>query len=98
MAKKQKKPVKHIPQRTCVGCRQVLSKRDMMRLVRTQDGVEFDPTGKKNGRGAYIHNRRECWEKALKGNLEKALHTTISEENRRSLEEFVNSPAIGQND
>lgn len=48
-----------------------------------------DPSGKANGRGAYIHNQRECWENALKGALEKALHTTINEENRKSLLEMM---------
>jgi len=81
-----------------VGCREVLSKRVLMRLVRTDDGVVCDPTGKANGRGAYVHDQRECWEKALKGNLEKALRTTISEENRRSLVEIMNSLKTSQDE
>jgi len=93
VAKKKKKPAKHIPQRTCVGCRKVLSKRELMRVVRSDNNVQFDPTGKANGRGAYIHNQRECWEKALDGKLEKALHTTISAEDRRSLVEVMDSLA-----
>ncbi len=62
-----------------------------MRIVRASDGVQYDPGGKANGRGAYIHNKRECWEKALNGRLEKALHTTISEDNITSLRETMNA-------
>jgi uncharacterized protein len=98
VAKKQKRPVKHIPQRTCVGCREILSKRELMRVVRTDDGVVYDPSGKANGRGAYIHDQRECWKKALSGSLEKALHTTIDEENRRSLNEIMDSLAASHDD
>jgi len=81
-----------------VGCREVLSKRDLMRIVRTADGVMYDPSGKADGRGAYIHDLRTCWESALKGNLEKALHTTISEEDRRHLREIMDSLATGSDE
>jgi len=90
--------VKHIPQRTCVGCREILSKRELMRVVRTAGGVQYDPSGKANGRGAYIHDQRECWDKALSGSLEKALHTTIDEENRRSLTELMDSLATNHDE
>jgi predicted RNA-binding protein YlxR (DUF448 family) len=44
-----------VPQRTCIGCRQVRPKRDLVRLVVDADGrVVVDPTGKRSGRGAYI--------------------------------------------
>jgi predicted RNA-binding protein YlxR (DUF448 family) len=63
-----------------------LNKRSLIRLVRTSEGVEIDPTGKKAGRGAYLHDRRSCWEKALKGNLlEHALKTTLTENERERL-------------
>ena len=77
---------KHLPQRTCIGCRDVLSKRSLIRLVRSPDGVAVDPTGKKSGRGAYLHDSRNCWERALKGDsLERALRTTLSDEERERL-------------
>lgn len=54
---------KHIPQRTCIGCRTVQSKRELLRIVRTPEGrVVADPTGKRNGRGTYVHKTRECFE------------------------------------
>jgi predicted RNA-binding protein YlxR (DUF448 family) len=78
---------KHLPQRTCVGCRTVLAKRQLVRLVRTAAGsVEIDPTGKAQGRGAYLHDRRECWNKALaSGALEHALRVILTEAERARL-------------
>lgn len=90
----KKKPVqrvKHVPQRTCVGCREVLPKRTMTRIVRTADGVQIDPTGKLAGRGAYLHDRRECWERGLKGALAHALKATISPDERVALEEHMST-------
>ena len=91
VSKKPVQRVKHVPQRTCVGCREVLPKRKMIRLVRTAEGVYVDPTGKLAGRGAYLHDRRECWERALKGALEHALKTTLTVDDRARLEEYMNS-------
>jgi len=75
----------HIPQRTCLACRKVRAKRELIRLVRAVDGrVEIDTTGKKAGRGSYLC--LECCETGLKGNrLEHALHTSITEDNRQQL-------------
>jgi len=57
---------KHIPQRTCIGCRVVQSKRELLRIVRTPEGrVSADPTGKRNGRGTYVHKTRDCFENIL---------------------------------
>ena len=86
--KKQKQPRKHIPQRTCVGCREVLSKNELIRIVRTSDGIMVDPTGKLNGRGAYIHAKKGCWERALKGSLAKALKADLNEQDREYLSNY----------
>lgn len=62
--------VKKIPQRTCVGCKVVKPKKELIRIVRSPEGeVLVDPTGKKSGRGAYICPSTECLEKAFKGSL-----------------------------
>lgn len=82
---------KHIPQRTCVGCRTVLPKRSLVRLVRRPEGVQIDPTGKLAGRGAYLHNLRSCWERGLKGPLAAALKTTLMPEDRQRLEEYMST-------
>ena len=91
MSKKPVQRIKHVPQRTCVGCREVLPKRKMVRIVRTAEGVQIDPTGKLAGRGAYLHDRRDCWERGLKGALGHALKTSLTEDDRARLEEFMNT-------
>ncbi len=79
---------KHVPQRTCVACRQTRAKRDLVRIVRSLSGeIEIDPTGKRPGRGAYLCRDRSCWELALKKKIvEHALQATMSTENRAALE------------
>ncbi len=90
MVKKPSKP-KHIPHRTCVGCREVQPKRTLIRIVRGPNGVEVDLTGKKPGRGAYIHNQQSCWEYALKGSLAKALKVQLTAEEQEQLLAFAKS-------
>jgi predicted RNA-binding protein YlxR (DUF448 family) len=82
---------KHVPQRTCVGCREVLPKRSLIRIVRTPVAVEVDLTGKLAGRGAYLHDRRSCWERGLKGALAHALKTELTDRDREHLTEFMSS-------
>lgn len=91
MAKKPVKRMKHIPQRTCVGCREVLAKRNLIRVVRGPAGVSIDLTGKAAGRGAYVHDKRSCWDEALKGALVHALKTELTEQNREVLIHFMES-------
>lgn len=67
----------------------VLTKRALIRIVRTESGVKVDPTGKAAGRGAYLHNARSCWEKALKGSLAHALKTEFSEQDLAGLQEYM---------
>lgn len=74
-----------------MGCREVLPKRTMIRIVRTVDGLQIDPTGKLSGRGAYLHDRRECWERALKSALAHALKMTISLDERKKLDEYMST-------
>ena len=81
--------MKHVPQRTCVGCRLVLPKRTLIRVVRTTSGVQVDPTGKAAGRGAYLHNKRSCWERGLQGALAHALKTELTGQDRQSLLVFL---------
>ena len=76
---------KHVPQRTCVGCREVSAKRSLIRIVRSPTGVIIDSTGKLTGRGAYLHERRSCWERGLKGTLANALKTELTEEDKENL-------------
>ena len=82
---------RHIPERTCIACRQVKAKRDLIRIVNTKDeGIVIDTNGKKPGRGAYLCKTKECWENGLKGNrLEYVMRTKLTELDLRRLEEYV---------
>ena len=91
MTAKPVKRVKHVPQRTCVGCRTVLAKRELIRIVRTAEGMQVDPTGKLAGRGAYLHDRRACWERGLRGGLSHALKAELTPEDRERLETFAST-------
>jgi predicted RNA-binding protein YlxR (DUF448 family) len=91
VAKKTSTKRKHVPQRTCVGCREVQAKRSMTRIVRTTAGVKIDLTGKLAGRGAYLHNLHECWESGLKGSIENALKIKLSPNDQKLLENFMRS-------
>lgn len=94
--KKQAPKPRRVPERTCIACRQVRPKRELIRIVRTPTGhIELDPTGKKSGRGAYLCARRSCWEPALqKGKLEREFETTLTPEDRAALEAYVETLPI----
>jgi predicted RNA-binding protein YlxR (DUF448 family) len=68
-----------------------MAKRALIRIVRTPQGVQIDPTGKLAGRGAYVHEDRQCWERALKGALAHALKTELTEQERIVLTEYMQS-------
>lgn len=84
------RPAKHIPQRTCLACRQVKAKPELVRLVRISAvNIEVDIRGKKPGRGTYLCRATECWEAGLKGGrLEHSLKATLTQENREQLIRF----------
>ena len=69
----------------------VLPKRALVRLVSQPEGVQVDPTGKLAGRGAYLHNRRTCWEKGLKGPLAHALKLNLTADDLVRLHQFMQS-------
>ena len=73
---------KKIPQRQCMGCRERKPKRDMIRIVRTPEGVvSLGFGGKMNGRGAYICPETECLKKVQKSKaLERSLEVPIPDE------------------
>lgn len=71
-----------IPMRMCIGCQEMKSKRELIRVVRNNENiVSVDSTGKKPGRGAYICKNKECFEKAKKTKkLERVFGCSVSEE------------------
>ena len=73
--------MKKKPQRTCLGCREVRNKNELVRIVRTPEGeVIVDAKGRANGRGAYICSNAECLRKAVRTKaLERALKVEIPE-------------------
>ena len=79
---------KKIPQRQCVGCREMKNKRDLIRVVKSPEGeVSLDFGGKKPGRGAYLCPDPACLARAKKSRaLDRALELTIPEEVYAALE------------
>ncbi len=80
---------KTVPMRTCIACREMKPKKDMIRVVRNANGEIFaDPTGKASGRGAYICTAEECQKKlANKKLLHKAFAAEVPETVYRGVEE-----------
>ncbi len=98
------RPARPVPQRTCIACRTVKPKRELIRLVRDAGGtIDIDTTGKARGRGAYLCTDMDCWEKAIKGSiLEHAFRSTIKQDNRDALlnrgKYLLREKFIGQNE
>ena len=85
---------KKVPMRQCVGCGEMKSKKEMMRILKTAEGdIVLDVTGKKNGRGAYLCKTEECLKKARKTKgIERSFKMSIPEEVYDNLEkEFAES-------
>lgn len=80
---------KKVPMRQCTGCREMRSKRDMIRVIKTAENeICIDATGRKNGRGAYICPNMDCLKQAMKNRgLERSLKTVIPEMVYQQLEE-----------
>lgn len=69
-------------------CREKAGKRTLVRIVRTEDGIQVDETGKMNGRGAYVCDRTSCWERVVQTDvLAQALRTQITHEDRERLQQ-----------
>lgn len=79
---------KKIPFRQCTGCGEMKSKKELIRVIKTPDEeIVIDVTGKKNGRGAYLCNSFDCFQKARKTKaLERSLKVAIPDEIYEQLE------------
>lgn len=82
---------KRVPQRMCAVCRETNAKRTLTRIVRTSETTfEVDPTGRANGRGAYLCDKASCWEKAVSTPiLARALRVSPDDDSINSLKEFA---------
>ena len=82
---------KKIPLRTCVVTKEKLEKKDLVRVVKNNEGKVFvDTTGKANGRGAYIKKDIEVLEQAKKSKvLDRHLETTIDDEVYEELKNII---------
>lgn len=79
---------KKIPMRKCIGCGEMKSKKELIRIIRTPEGeIVLDKTGRQNGRGAYICDDAECFKKARKNKgLERSFKQSINAEIYDALE------------
>jgi hypothetical protein len=84
---------KKIPLRKCVGCGQMKTKKELLRVIRTpEDEVVLDATGRKNGRGAYICAEPQCLQKARKSRgLERSLKIAIPDSMYDNLEKEMSA-------
>lgn len=93
MTKLRKPPV-----RTCIGCRESSEKRELLRVVRTPEGdVHVDPTGKANGRGAYVCLESSCFDTAVsKGRIDTALRVNLKEDDLDRLRREFDAQCAGR--
>ena len=80
--------IKKVPLRQCIGCQEMKSKKEMIRVIKTaEDEIMLDATGRKNGRGAYLCQSMECLKKAVKSKgLERSFKMAIPKEVYETLE------------
>lgn len=91
---------KKIPLRTCLGCREIRPKEELLRIVNTSEGkIMLDPTGKTNGRGTYVCGR-ECLAKVTRRRLSTALKATVGDDLLGELDDqlsnLAESDGVGQ--
>ena len=80
--------MKKVPLRQCIGCQEMKSKKEMIRVIKTaEDEIMLDATGRKNGRCDYLCPSMECLKKAVKGKgLERSFKMAIPKEVYETLE------------
>ena len=84
--------IKKIPMRTCIACKECKKKKELIRIVKTDEGFKFDKTGKLNGRGAYICNDSKCRELLFKNKLlNKTFKCNVSSDEYNSLKDSYES-------
>ena len=84
---------KKIPLRKCTGCGEMKPKKELIRVLKmAETEIVLDKTGRKNGRGAYLCNSLDCFQKARKSRgLERSLQTKIPDEIYEILEKELSA-------
>lgn len=79
---------KKVPLRMCIACRQLFEKRQMLRVVRSEDKIFLDFTSKASGRGAYVCDNPDCVRKLKKQRLlNKVFSLSVDDEIYNAIEE-----------
>jgi predicted RNA-binding protein YlxR (DUF448 family) len=86
----------HVPERSCVACAKKVPKQELVRVVRTPEGeVAVDLTGKASGRGAYLCQSADCWDRAVcRGGLARSLKAEISNQDRDGIRAFYQESIV----
>lgn len=70
----------HEPIRECICCGGKFPKKSLVRVVKNESGIHLDQSGKENGRGAYLCNNPDCFEKLMKQKrLNRAFHEAVDD-------------------
>ena len=82
---------KHVPERMCVGCREMKSKKELLRVIKTADQIFLIDTGQKaNGRGAYLCRNEQCLEAAKKNRgLARAFKSAVPDSFLEEIQAFI---------
>ena len=68
---------RHVPLRTCVGCKTSVPQGGLVRVVLVGGRVVADPDRRAPGRGAWVHPTRECLAGAAKGGFARSFRTNV---------------------
>ena len=80
--------IKKTPMRTCIACRECKPKKELLRIVKNDNGFALDKTGKLNGRGAYICKSKDCFDLLMKNKLlNKTFKMSVPEEEYQKIKE-----------
>ena len=86
---------KKVPIRTCIACKTAKPKKELIRVVKFNDEIKLDLTGKMNGRGAYVCNDENCIKKLKK---QKLLNRTFSCQVEDSVYDKIMEDFLGKQD
>lgn len=86
---------KKVPMRTCIACKTAKPKKELIRVVKFNEQISLDKTGKLNGRGAYVCNDEQC---VLKLKKQKLLNKAFSCQVEESVYDKIMEDFLGKQD